>query len=439
MRQIEGARKADVHAKLAPREPKHFKSVSEIRAENHYEQPKPDPAEQDRARVEIQSQFAEERLALEARHSQERENLKREFKAENQQAIDSRGARMLGQSMNRRKDFGRPIKKQPVRAQNLRWWREDQQRLASQQIEYDRLIKRQQNDLARLAREEVRAVRQHDREMRDTDRPLHARTPEDRLIADARAALERLHMDDRAPNSPIAFHTRNIEMLEAQRQADDRRLVTFLNHQENSKQLFRAVFQDTDASYARFRERSRSHGLKDAQNELLRRPEQFGAVKTQPSISGIESVAQALRSVHYTEKKMFDVRLRVEDGLNVSQAMREHGIEGEKWRHGAAAIEDNLSRQIQAHETALSRLKAEPDDRRLALMAGAQQAASKLDADAFARMPERQRRELQEIGEKLRERTNQERLREIRAREAQHEQDLLRAQNRDRGDPRHHQ
>ncbi len=74
----------------------------------------------------------------------------------------------------------------------------------------------------------------------------------------------------------------------------------------------------------------------------------------------------------------------------------------------------------------------------LALMADAQQAASKLGAEAFVRLPERQRRELQKIGEKLRERTNQERLREIRAREAQREQDLLRDQNRDRGDPRHH-
>jgi len=340
--------------------------------------------------------------------------------------------------MKRRSNFGRPIVKQPLRTQNARWWREDQNRLTQQKIEFDRLTKRQAVELKQLAKDEARALGDHDRQKRSAERPRHAMGLQDRLLRDTRSALDAIDRDDRAPNSPVAWHSRQLARLEKELQAEERRLVTYLNNQEQAKRLFRGSYDDADAAYGAFRDHARTHGLKSAQNELERRPERFGEANSPPALADIEKIAPALRSVHYTEKKMFETRLRIDQDTPVRQLMAEHGIEGQAWEHNATAREDDLHQHIAAHKDAIQQAHEKPDDRRLLLMHDVTSAASSLDAASLGKLPAHSRETIKAIKTVLADPALQNRLAQLRMREAERDKahdELVRS----RGDPRYHQ
>ena len=187
-RQITGIKKAEIHERMLPAKPEQFKTVGEIKAEQGRAIDAPGLPDADEARAEIESQFAQERLALEARHKLERENLSRRFEADNLKVRESRR----------------------IAKQSVHWHRQDQRRLANQTIEHDRLLKQQSNETAKLQRAENRALRDHDRRQKRQD-PKHILTQEDRLLKGLRHALHKLNLDDRSANSPVARHTKALE------------------------------------------------------------------------------------------------------------------------------------------------------------------------------------------------------------------------------------
>ncbi|MEP2438102.1 MAG: hypothetical protein ABJH93_14500 [Roseibium sp.] len=203
--------------------------------------------------------------------------------------------------------------------------------------------------------------------------------------------------------------------------------------------MFRRSFVQADGAYQAFREQARNKGLRHAQNELLRRPSQFGEVALAPTPADLEAVAPSLRSIQYTEKKMFEVRLRADDTLleaaALERAMSEHGISGPRWQHSARARQNSLAAQISAGRDALERALSEPDGRRLILMAEARAASIKLDQDTYRRLDQHQRTKLKAIAEALKKPENAERLRALEKARTEQERKPF----QDQADPRKYQ
>jgi len=431
VRQITGVKKAEVHNKLLPIKPEHLQSVSEIRAAR-------DGMDlhkiEDQARTEIAAQFAHERLAIDARHALERETMAAKFKSENAAVNNKRNTIKVRQEANR-KDFGRLIKKEPLRAQNVTWWKQDQRRLSQQQIAFDRLKKRQEIELGKLTREEKRALNAHDKMQKSYNGLRYAQSQEDRLLAQTRLALQRLELDDRQPNSTIAHHKRHIDKLQTQKRSDERRLTTYLYHQEQSRHVFRQSFENADSAYTAFRDYARQHGLKQAQDRLIKTPEQFGSMTADIDTAQIETINASLRAIHYTEKKMFTVRARIEEKFDIDKAMQDHGITDLRWQVSTVARSENLGQKINAHKAAIKKSYNAPDDRRLLLMAEATKAVSRLDTETYLRLPKRDQQKLKAIKTTLEIASLKSRLDELNRNRRSYE--TIRAHERYFGDPPH--
>lgn len=366
-RQIAGLKKAQIHERMLPATPDQFRSVSDIRREKDKSGRPRETLHRDDLREEIESQFAQERETIEVRHALETARLERQIAGDNQRARQE---------------------KKLARSPAVQF-RRDQSRLAAQNIKRERLAKRQSNELARLRRAERSALGEHDR-AHANDGPRHLLSQEDQLLQGARLALEKLSLDDRAPDSPVARQSKTLEALQRQQQSDQRRLTTFEYHLEQSMALFRRSFAGPEAAYAAFRKQAREKGLKHAQNELSHRASQFGDMAREIDAAALDEIAASLRSVHYTEKKIFAVRLRIDDALLQPEAMERalasHGITGPRWQHRAAARAHNLSGRIRAAEERLWRARDNPDGRRLLLMATVRDAGARLDRDTFERL-----------------------------------------------------
>jgi len=391
VRQIIGHRKAAVHQKLAPLAPDQFMTVTQIR-ENAGGNREPEYSEIDRLKIDDIKQFyVREHMHLVNRQRAEKKSMEDKFHKQN--TPKTRGTHNM---------HHRPDKK------TLRIWETETERRAYQKIAKERLEKKHRNEKHALNTKERQDLKDFELTHLASLAPKYAKSQEDRLLLETRAALKELNLDDNSPHSIVRDIRRGIEQSKIQQTKDLYRTTEFLNKQEHCKVVFGTLFKNGQEAYYAFREKAREKGLKKAINDLVHRPKWYGEITNALADGQIDELAPILSQIHYTEKDILPVRARTEK-VSAKTALKEHG-EVDKPAQKTFANVRTWDEAIGRLETQLDKALEDPDDFRLRLMAKVALAADRLDSDTAQNLTKAERKEIQHIKEIIKKPDNKTRL-----------------------------